>query len=135
MTELDKLIANAYASAGKQEDVNKVYLLLLRSLLYIPVKKEHTVDNEEPFSPLFTLIDNQYYMPTFDTLDRLKTWVGMHVNEIPYVELSGEDLIAGIHPSVFLCLNIGTDYYKEFSPDEVKHLKMIESRIRQMKEG
>ncbi len=133
MTELDKLIASAFASEGKQDDVNKVYLLLLRSLLFMPVKKEHNATDDEPFSPLFALIDDQYYLPAFDSLDRLQAWAGHHLQEVAYVELSGQDLIAGMHENVFLCLNLGTDYYKEFSPDEVKRLKMIDSRIRQMK--
>ncbi len=38
MTELDQLISTAYANEGKQEDVNKVYLTLLRSNLFVPVK-------------------------------------------------------------------------------------------------
>jgi len=40
-----------------------------------------------------------------------------------YVEISGKDVVAGMHESVYLCLNYGTDFYKEFSPDEVKRLK------------
>lgn len=133
MTELDKMIAAAYVSAGKQDDVNKVYLLLLRSLLYIPVKKEKSPDEEEPFYPLFAHIDDQYYLSAFDTLSRLQTWAGDHFDQIAYVEISGHDLIAGMNEGVFLCLNHGTDYYKEFSPDEVFHLKKIVSRIQQLK--
>lgn len=135
MTELDQLIAKAFESKGKQEDVNKVHLLFLRSHLFIPVQKEKDPDSEEPFSPLFAVIEEQYYMPTFDTLERLKHWASDHLDEIAYVELSGQDLISGVHESVCVCLNIGTEYYKEFSPDEVKHLKMIEARIRQMKDS
>ena len=40
MTELDNVIAAAFASQGKQEDVTKVYLTLLRTQLVVPVKKE-----------------------------------------------------------------------------------------------
>jgi hypothetical protein len=53
-----------------------------------------------------------------------------HIN---YVEISGHDVVKGINEQVFLCLNHGTDFYKEFTPDEVKRLKMIVSRIDQMK--
>jgi len=133
MTELDKMIAAAYASAGKQDDVNKVYLLLLRSLLYVPVKKDKNPDDEEPFYPLFAHIEGQYYLMAFDTIARLQTWAGDHFDHIAYVELSGQDLITGLNEGVFLYINHGTDYYKEFPPEEVKHLKMIVSRIQQMK--
>ena len=138
MTKLDTAIAAAFASEGKQDDVNKVYLLLLQSPLFVPIKKENKKENpvkddEELFQPLFAKIEDQYFMLAFDGLERLITWAGDHYEEIAYVELSGRDIVAGISDGVFLCLNYGTDFYKEFSPDEVKRLKMIVSRIDQMK--
>jgi hypothetical protein len=60
MTELDQVIAAAFASEGKQEDVNKVYLTLLRSVLFLPVQKtDYQVPQSEdtdPFKPLFAKI-------------------------------------------------------------------------------
>lgn len=135
MTDLDKAIAAAFASEGKMEDVNKVYLLLLRSMLFVPVAKEKNPDSDEPFSPLFAEIDGQYYMLAFDTLERLAEWAGEHYQHMGYVELSGHDLISGISDQVCFSLNVGTTYYKEFLPDEIKRLKTIVSRINQMKQG
>ena len=139
MTELDQVISAAYASEGKQDDVNKVYLTLLRSQLLLPVQKDLVKETpvgeeEEPFKPLFAKVDNDYFMLAFDTLDRLTAWAGDQMDNINYVEISGRDLIAGINDQVFLCLNHGADYYKEFTPDEVKRLKTIVSRIDQMKD-
>jgi hypothetical protein len=134
MTELDQAIAAAFASEGKQEDVNKVYLMLLQSMLFVPVKKEESTDPEEPFTPLFAKIDDNYYMVVFDTEERLFAWVGENQDQVGYVEISGRDVIAGISEQVYLCLNMGSQYYKEFSPDEVKRLKMIVSRIDQLKQ-
>jgi hypothetical protein len=135
MTELDKVIAAAFASEGKQDDVNKVYLTLLRTPVFLPVQKEPVVqdDNEEPFKPLFAIVDDQYFMLIFDTVERLTAWAGEQIDNINYVEISGRDVVAGINDQVFLCLNHGTDFYKEFTPDEVKRLKMIVSRIDQLK--
>lgn len=135
MTELDKTIAQAFASEGKQDDVNKVYLLFLQSLLYLPVKQEKSNNQDEPFSPLFSFIEGQYYLSVFDTISRLQHWAGELIDQIDYVEISGHDLINGMHEEAFLCLNLGTPYYKEFHPDEVKRLKMITSRIQQMKDN
>jgi hypothetical protein len=138
MTELDQLIANAFASEGKQEDVNKVYLSLIRASLFLPVQKEETLsaaEEAEPFKPLFARIDDKYFMLAFDTVERLTMWAGDQLPHINYVEISGHDVIAGINEQVHLCLNYGTDFYKEFSPDEVKRLKMIVARIDQMKMG
>lgn len=139
MTELDQTIAAAFTSEGKQEDVNKVYLTLLRTDFFVPVKKTdpsiNHIDEQEPFKPLFAKIDDNYFMLVFDTVERLTTWAGDQLDQIDYVEISGIEVVAGINEGVFLCLNMGTDFYKEFSPDEVKRLKMIASRIAQMKGG
>lgn len=133
MTDLDIAISTAFASKGKQEDVNKVYLLLLRTLLFVPVSKEKSPDNKEPFMPLSANIDGRYYILAFDTLERLKEWAGEHINGMSYVELSGHDLIKGLGDQTCFSLNVGTQYYKEFLPDEIKRLKLIVSRIEQMK--
>lgn len=135
MTELDQLVANAFASEGKQEDVNKVYLAILRTPLYIPVElpEKRAKDDEEPFRPLFAVFEDKYFMLAFDTPERLETWAGDELDKMEYVELLGKDLITGINEKAYLCLNHGTDFYKEFSPDEVKRLKMIVARIDQMR--
>ena len=133
MTELDKVISAAYASEGKQEDVNKVYLALLKSSLFLPVQKEQRTDSDEPFHPLYAVFDKNCFMLAFDTLDRLTHWAKDQIDNIAYVEISGRDLIAGINPDVFLVLNLETDYHKEFSPDEIRHLKKIVSKIDQLK--
>lgn len=137
MTELDQMIAAAFASEGKQEDVNKVYLVLLRTPLFVPVKKNdpsmNHVNEDEPFSPLFAKVEDNYFMLAFDAVERLTTWAGENLDQIDYVELSGKEVVAGINENVFLCLNPGTEFYKEFSPDEVKKLKMVVSRIEQLK--
>jgi hypothetical protein len=134
MTELDQLIRAAYESKGAQETVNKVYLTLLRSTLFVPVIREmFPADNGEPFRPLFAKIDENYFMMVFDTVDRLMNWVGEHASEVECVEMTGKDVINGINENVFLCLNMGTEFYKEFSPDEVKKLKMIVAKIENLK--
>lgn len=133
MTPLDTAITAAFESQGKQEDVNRVYLLLLKSPLFVPVKKEANTTDDEPFQPLFAKIDEQFFMLAFDTTERLIGWAGDYYKDIAYVELSGHDIVKGINEGVFLCLNYGTDFYKEFSPDEVKRLKTIVSKIEQLK--
>lgn len=130
MTELDQLIAAAFESEGKQEQVNKVYLSLLNTLLYLPVRKQTEVitgerPDDEPFIPLYTKQEDDYFIPIFDTLERLQTWAGEYINEMEYVEIKGWDVVLGVGEKVYLCLNFGTPFYKEFSPDEVKRLKTI----------
>jgi hypothetical protein len=35
--------------------------------------------------------------------------------------------------AVYVCLNAGTDYYKEFSPEEIIHLKKMVAKIDSLK--
>ena|SRR5579872_14368 len=136
MTELDQAISKAYQSQGKQEDVNQVYLLLLKSPIFLPIKKETVkkAKDDEPFHPLYAVIEGKYFMLAFDTLDRLTNWGRDQMAHIDYVEITGRDLIAGINENVFLVLNVETGFYKEFPPEEVMHLKKIVSKIDQLKD-
>jgi hypothetical protein len=131
MTKLDQLIEAAFQSEGKQEQVNKVYLSLLNTQLYLPTQKnlELAELEDEPFIPLYTQQDENFFLPVFDTKDRLEIWAGEHFDQMAYVELKGWDIVRGIGDKVYLCLNFGTPFYKEFSPDEVKRLKMIIQRL------
>lgn len=134
MTELDQLIQAAFKSVGKQEEANQFYLALLKTQLYVPVKKneQKIISEEEPFIPLFAKIEDHYFMVIFDTHDRLVNWAGDHYNEMDYVTLSGKEIITGINDGVYLSLNPETECYKEFAPDEVKRLKQIVLRIDQL---
>ena len=107
----------------------------MRSSLFIPIEKRATPKQADAsdFKPLFAKINDQYFILAFDTLPRLQTWAGEEMHLIDYIELEGSALIAGINDGVFLCLNLGEKYYKEFSPDEVKHLRGIVAKIAQLK--
>lgn len=131
MTELDQAISAAIQSGGHPEKVNKAYLVFLRTLFFLPVKKELS-NTDEPFAPLFFKEGNQYFMLAFDTIDRLSAWAGEQLSAMKYVELSGRDLMVGINPQVYLGINFGTEYYKEFSPDEIVHMKKIITKIDQL---
>jgi hypothetical protein len=137
-TRLDDLIAKAYASSGAQDDVNKVYLALLQEVLFVPVEKSVAGaerDPEEPFKPLFAKVNDNFYMLAFDRLERLEVWAGDQMDGMDYVEVQGKDVIAGLGEEAFLGLNVGTEFYKEFTADEVKRLKTVVARIDQLRQG
>ncbi len=129
MTQLDQLISQAYENQGKQEFANRVYLCLLNTQLFVPTRPQASVDTDEPFIPLYTQQDDSFFMPVFDSLERLETWAGEHYQSMEYVEVKGWDVVRGLGASVYLCLNFGTPWYKEFAPDEVAKLKTIIQRL------
>jgi hypothetical protein len=129
MTELDQLISAAYENEGKQEFANKVYLSLLRTPLFVPTRPQAQVESEEPFIPLYAEQGDNFFMLVFDTLERLQTWAGEYHKDMEYVEIKGWDVVRGLGEKVYLCLNFGTPFYKEFAPDEVLKLKTIIQRL------
>ena len=132
MSELDKAIKAAYDSEGSQQDVNQVYVILFRVNIFMPAYRQD--DEDEPFTPLYIKDNEKYFIPIFDSLSRLKEWGKNEYDELDYVEILGADIIRGVgDEDVYLCLNPGTDYYKEFSPDEIRRLKLMLSKIDQLK--
>ena len=129
MTELDQCVANAFASEGKQEDVNKLYTCLLRTSLYVPISQEKPEDPEEAFTPLFMEVGENYFLMAFDHLTRLEAWAGDLFQQMDYVILTGRDLVRSLGNRVILALNYDTQYYKEFAVDEIARLKTVVAKL------
>lgn len=128
-TSLDRAVAAAFAQPDQRSAANHVWIELLRAPLCLPVDPNPPQDSEEAFHPLYAKVGEHYFLAAFDTPERLTTWAGASLDKMAYVTLSGRELIAGMGEGVFLALNVGTPFYKEFSPDEVKHLKKIVARL------
>lgn len=128
MSELDQLVKKAVDSEGAQADSNKFYTVFFRSTLFMPAYQQDDV--EEPFSPLFLQDGDKYFISVFDSLERLTVWVADEYQDCDYVEIEGSDLIrCSGEQQVYLCLNPGTDFYKEFSPEEIQRLKLMLAKI------
>jgi len=133
VSELDQVIEAAYITEAAQDKFNKVYVTLFRTMLYMPVYR-NADDNEEPFTPLHLQNEEQYFIPVFDSLTRLQAWAQHEYQDLDYAEILGADVIRCIgDTAVYLCLNAGTEYYKEFSPEEILHLKKMVAKIDSLK--
>lgn len=133
MTELDKLAKTAFGSKGAQQDVNKFYSVFFRTRMFMPAYQQDS--EEEPFTPLFLQEDEKFFISIFDSLSRLSTWAGDKYDGLDYVEIDGSDVIRCIGTDfVYLSLNPGLDYYKEFSPDEIQRLKLMLAKIDSLKD-
>lgn len=134
-TPLDQALFNAYTHPEDRDAANKVWLTLLKSTLYLVVDPVAPPTGEEPFRPLVAMINDHCFLAAFDTEARIQAWAGEHTGDIHHAMLTGRDLLAGMGDNVFLVLNPGTPFHKEFSPDEVKHLKKVIARVDQLKES
>lgn len=132
MTELEQLIANAFETEGNQDAINKAYLVMLKTLLFIPTQKDFDGTEEQPFMPLIVKAQDRYFMLVFDTLEKLQIWADSEFDKMTYVKLPGREIIKAIGENVFLGLNYGSPIYKEFSPDEILHLKKIVAKVEKL---
>lgn len=132
MTELDTLMAKALESEGNDAEANKFYTALFRTRLFMPATLQD--DEEEPFAPIYLQDGENYFIPAFDQLERLSAWAADEFEKLDYVEIDGADVIRCVGTeNVFLSLNPGTEFYKEFRPDEVHRLKMMIGKIDKLK--
>ena len=130
MSTLDELLKNAYDAEGTIDTVNKFYVTLFRTNLFMPVKINQTNSSEkEPFTPLHIQQDEHFFVPVFDSLERLQCWAGEHQEKIDHVEITGEAALRGLGSKAYLCLNVGTPFYKEFSPEEIARLKITIAKM------
>lgn len=122
MNTLHQAIEAAYQAAGNSKEANKAYLEFLKANFIIPI--EHHSDESNP-EVLFFEDENNVYMPVFTEMNYLDAWAQEISTEIKLLKLSGVDLLKGIGDQVTVCLDIGSDYYKEFNPMEVARMKGI----------
>ena len=52
-------------------------------------------------------------------------WAQDISDSIQLLQLSGVDLLKGIGDDVFVCLDIGTEFYKEFNPSEIARMRSM----------
>lgn len=132
MSELDQLVDAAIVSEGNEAEVNKFYTVFFRTTLYMPAYAQD--DEDEPFRPLFMQDGDKYFISVFDSLERLTTWLADEYDDLSYIEIQGSDVIRCIgEQQVYLSLNPSTDFYKEFSPEEIQRLKFMLAKIDQLK--
>ena len=124
MTPLDSALAAAQKDEQKQ---SAFYNTFLETQLFIP-----TVDNPAPdsaprrsqegerFTPYVVEQSGKMYLPVFDSLERLSSWIQ---REATYICMPAHALVRSIQSDVHLALNIGTPLWKEFGPDEVQWLR------------
>ena len=125
MTDLDKAL-DLYMQ--DEEAQAPYYDLVLNSNFFIPVYNEgETVGQQDlkdnaDIVPLILEAEEKEYLMLFDSEERLTAWAK---EETSYVVVSGDAIVQMTPPQLHLALNMGTDYQKQFVPDEINWLKEI----------
>lgn len=122
MNSLHLAIKDAIAAAGNNKEANKAYLEFIKANFIIPVEQQ--APNDEP-KVLFLQDNNQVFLPVFTEMDYLSAWAAEISQNIQLLKLSAVDLLKGLGENVTVCLDIGTEGYKEFNPAETARMRSM----------
>ena len=122
MNSLEKAIHKALDSEGNNQDANKAYLEFIKANFIIPIDKNSADDAPEV---LFLSENGQTFLPVFTEMNYFDDWAKEISDSILILRLSGVDLLKGLGDEVTVCLNIGSDIYKEFNPAELARMRSM----------
>ncbi|KTD68474.1 putative Fe-S center protein [Legionella steelei] len=122
MNALDLAIKEALNSSGNNKEVNKAYIEFIKANFIVPIEKNS--EDDQP-NVLFLQEQEHLFLPVFSEISYLDTWAADIASEIKLLKLSGVDLLKGLGENVTVCLNIGSEIYKEFNPSEIARMRSL----------
>ncbi|KTC82189.1 SseB family protein [Legionella cherrii] len=122
MNALNHAIKEALNAAGNNKEANKAYLEFIKANFIIPIEKNS--DDNQP-KVLFLQEQEHVFLPVFSEMSYLDAWAVDIATDIKLLKLSGVDLLKGLGENVTVCLNIGSDIYKEFNPSETARMRSM----------
>lgn len=122
MSTLQQAIQEAIESSGELKKANKAYLEFIKANFIIPVDINSSDTDPEV---LFLTENNASFLPVFTDKMHLDIWANEIQTNIKLLKLSGVDLLKGIGDNSYVCLDIGSQSYKEFNPSEIARMKSM----------
>jgi len=116
---------------------SKFYDLFLNTTFCVPtldpkeLKGDVTLE-EGQVLPLIVESDGNDYLMIFDSPERLKNWTG---KETTWIGVPGHVLAVTTMPPLHIAMNVGTDFSKQFLPDEIAWLREVVEQCNQAGTG
>ena len=132
MTELDQALESLRANPDDHKAQSAFYDLFLNSIFFVPTCDE-MIDTDDKGTkekvevPLILEADGIDYLVFFDQEQRLNEWAE---KAAPSFQLPGHVLAEMTTTELHWAMNIGTDYNKQFAPDEIAWLKAVVARCK-----
>ena len=132
MTELDQALEALRANPDDHKAQSGFYDLFLNSIFFVPTIEEMVSTDDKSAKkktevPLIIVADGIDYLIFFDEQQRLNDWAE---EEVPSQRLPGHVLAEMTTAELHWAMNIGTDYNKQFAPDEIAWLKDVVERCK-----
>jgi hypothetical protein len=131
MNDLDQALVNFQQNADDEAHRRQLYDLFLNSVFFVPTHEEQGEGAEGESAPQGQVIPliieaggNDYLM-LFDSEERLRNWAQAEVN---FIEVPGHVIAAMSAAPLHWALNVGTEFSKEFLPEEIAWLREVVER-------
>jgi hypothetical protein len=131
MTPLDTAFAKLREDMDNNKAQSEYYDVFLNATFCVPTLNEEELSEgcEKPDDgqvlPMIIESEGNDYLMLFDTEERLHAWAG---EPLPWVGVPAYVLAATTMPPLHWALNVGTEYSKQFLPDEIAWLREVVER-------
>ena len=130
LTVLDQALQTLRVDFNDPQRQSKYYDIFLNTTFCVPTLDPQDLDGASALAkgevlPLIIESEGHDYLMLFDREERLKTWAG---DRVRWVGIPGHVLAATTMPPLHWALNVGTEYSKQFHPDEIAWLREVVER-------
>jgi len=131
MSLLDHALEILRKDMSVAKNQSQFYDLFLNGTFFVPTFDAKELDGEtetvqeRQVLPLIIESEGNDYLMLFDSRERLYDWAQ---EEVKFVEVPGHVLAATTMPPLHWALNVGTEYAKQFLPDEIAWLREVVER-------
>lgn len=131
LTGLDEALKALRLNMDDAKGQSRFYDLFLNSSFFVPTLDDdefkgdiNTLEKDQVL-PLIIESEGNDYLMLFDTKERMHAWAE---TEVKWVDVPGHVLAATTMPPLHWALNVGTEYSKQFLPEEIAWLKEVVAR-------
>jgi len=130
MSGLDQALQALRQDMNDARRQSKFYDLFINTTFCVPTLDQKEIDGESAVGegqvlPLIIESEGNDYLMIFDSEERLKAWAA---EDVKWVGVPGYVLAATTMPPLHLAMNVGTEYSKQFLPDEIAWLREVVER-------
>ena len=134
MNTLDDALVKLRQNMQDPRRQSAFYDLFLNSTFFVPIlddrspaDAEDAADGAREVLPMITEAGGKDYLMLFDTVERMKEWAAKDMKDpdedVRYVEVAGHLLALTTTAPLHWALNAGSDFSKEFVPEEIDWLR------------
>ncbi|MDO9308451.1 MAG: SseB family protein [Deltaproteobacteria bacterium] len=130
MSGLDQALQALRQDMNNARRQSTFYDLFINTTFCVPTLDQQELDGESAVEegqvlPLIIESEGNDYLMIFDSEERLKAWAA---EDVKWVGVPGYVLAATTMPPLHIAMNVGTEYSKQFLPDEIAWLREVVER-------